>query len=252
MIDSISSMSPDNVAGARFLTLWSVVRAAAAAVTAAAVIYLLVHDLRYVLVNETPSGSHVPTYVANYFSFFTIQSNIMAAVYLGLAAIWGFTKGRRGVAQPMPLAGFQILTACCMILTGVVYNVLLRGLERDGGIAPFVDWTNELMHVIAPLVLLVDVIVSPRPRRVPWGTILLPLGYVVAYLTYTFIRAPFIISPVGAAPYWYPYPFLNPHAQGGWGGVASYIVVIAAGFVLFAAALVAFVRWRASRDTARG
>jgi hypothetical protein len=244
-------MSSAAVAGSRFLVLWSLVRAAAAALSAAGVVYLLVHDLAYVRTNGTPSGSHVPTYVTNFFSYFTIESNIFVAIFLALSAVWGLTRGRRGLPQPMALAGFQILAASCILLTGVVYNVLLRGDDRDGGIAPFVDWTNELMHVIVPLIMLADVLVSPRPRRVPWVTILLPVGYAIAYLVYTIVRAPFITSPVGGAPYWYPYPFLNPHTQGGWSGVMIYVVVISAGFALFAALLVAFMRWRASRGAAQ-
>ncbi|GGF33069.1 hypothetical protein GCM10010922_05210 [Microbacterium sorbitolivorans] len=244
-------MPSATAAGSRFLTLWSIVRAVAAIAAAVGVIYLLLHDLAYVRTNPTASGSHVPTYVANFFSYFTIESNIFVAVYLTLASIWGFTRGRRGLPQPIALASFQILAACCILLTGVVYNVLLRGEDRSGGIAPFVDWTNELMHVVIPLVMLADVIVSPRPRRVPWGTIFLPVGYAIAYLAYTIVRAPFIISPVGGAPYWYPYPFLNPHVQGGWGGVMIYVVVMSGGFALFAALLIAFMRWRASRGGAQ-
>jgi len=243
-------MTPDKEAGSRFVLVWSVVRAVAAVAAAAGVIYLFAHDLAYVRSDPTPSGSHVPTYVTNFFSYFTIESNIFAALYLAFAAVWGFTRGSRGEKQPMALASFQILTACCALLTGVVYNVLLRGDDTSGGIAPFVEWTNELMHVAVPLIMLLDVVLSPRPRRVPWGTVLLPVGYAIAYLAYTIIRAPFIVSPVGGAPYWYPYPFLNPHVQGGWGGVMTYIVVIATGFAIFAALLVAFMRWRASRRSA--
>lgn len=244
-------MPSATAAGSRFLVFWSVVRAIAALAAATAVIYLLFHDLAYVRTNETASGSHVPTYIANFFSYFTIESNVFVAVYFTLASIWGFTRGRRGRPQPIALATFQILAACCILLTGVVYNVLLRNEDRTGGIAPFVDWTNEVMHVIIPIIMLADVLVSPRPRRVPWGTILLPVGYAIAYLVYTIVRAPFIISPVSGAPYWYPYPFLNPHVQGGWGGVMIYVVVMSAGFAVFAALLIWFMRWRASRGAAQ-
>ncbi|MGO1265747.1 MAG: Pr6Pr family membrane protein [Microbacterium gubbeenense] len=230
---------------ARFLVAWSAFRALAALVIIFTLVYLFVHDLSYVRIAEDPPAAHVPTYVANYFSYFTIESNIFAALFLGAAAIWGFTRGRRGAPQPRALVAGQVLAACCMLLTGVVYNALLRGDDTAGGVAPYVAWTSELMHVIAPLVLLADVLIAPRPARPRWSAMLVPIGYAIAYVLYTLVRAPFIVSPVGGAPSWYPYPFFNPAVQGGWGGVFSYIGVMAAGFAVFSAALVAFLRWRA-------
>lgn len=236
---------PSSPAASRFLITWSVCRAVAACAIVFTLVYLFAHDLSYVQVADQPPAAHVPTYVANFFSYFTIESNIFAAAYLGAASIWGLTRGRRGTEPPRTLAALQVLAACCMLLTGVVYNALLRGDDTAGGVAPYVEWTSELMHVVAPLILLIDVIVAPRPRRIPWATMLVPIGYAVAYVGYTLIRAPFIVSPVGGARTWYPYPFFNPAVQDGWGGVFAYISVMAAGFAIFSAALVAFLRWRA-------
>lgn len=229
----------------RFLISWSVFRALAALTIAFTLVYLFAHDLSYVQAADDPPAAHVPTYVANFFSYFTIESNIFAALYLGAAALWGLTRGRRGARPSRALAIFQVLAACCMLLTGVVYNVLLRGDDTAGGVAPYVEWTSELMHVVAPLVLLIDVLIAPRPRRIPWAALLVPIGYAIAYVAYTLMRAPFIVSPVGGAPSWYPYPFFNPAVQGGWGGVLTYIGVMSVGFAVFSAALVAFLRWRA-------
>ena len=73
------------------------------------------------------------------------------------------------------------------------------------------------MHVIAPLVLLADVLIAPRPARPRWSAMLfVPIGYAIAYVLYTLVRAPFIVSPVERrAVVDLPYPFFNPAVQGG-------------------------------------
>ncbi|HJA03514.1 MAG TPA: Pr6Pr family membrane protein [Candidatus Microbacterium stercoravium] len=236
---------PPQPGAARFLIAWSVFRGIAALAIAYALVHQFAHDLSYVRVADEPFASHVGTFAGNFFSYFTNESNIFAALYLAAACTWGLTHARRGSVQPRALAAFQVLAACCMLLTGVVYNVLLRGDDTSGGVAPFVEWTNELMHVAAPLVLLADVLISPRARRIPWRVAFVPLGYAIVYVAYTLLRAPFITSPVGGAPVWYPYPFFNPAIQGGWAGVFVYIGTMAAGFAVFSVLLVAYIRWRA-------
>jgi hypothetical protein len=49
-----------------------------------------------------------------------------------------------------------------------------------------------------------------------------------------------VIAPASGEPSWYPYPFLNPAQPGGYGGVALYVLLIAA-IIIGAAALVVWV-----------
>jgi hypothetical protein len=128
-----------------------------------------------------------------------------------------------------------------MLITGVVYNALLRATS----IGPdTVRWANEVMHVAAPLFLLLDLLLGTghrRPRwRVAWGAV----GFPLAWIVYTLVRAPLITAPGANTSYWYPYPFLNPHGAAGWGGVWGYVAAIAAGIVLVALGVVAVLRRR--------
>jgi apolipoprotein N-acyltransferase len=123
-----------------------------------------------------------------------------------------------------------------MIVTGVVYNTLLRGVALPQGTT--VVWSNEVLHVVAPLFLLVDLIVGTWPPRLSWRAVLGILVFPVVWIVYTLVRGPLVTNPVTGAAWWYPYPFLDPHVVGGYAGMVPYILGIAVGLALFAAGVV--------------
>lgn len=217
-------------------TAWSVLRIAAAALIAAAVIAQLMRTLE----NAVAEGFHLPTVTANFFSFFTIESNLFAAIVLVIAAVRTWTV--REERDPAWLAIALAAVSTFMIITGIVYNLLLRGIELPQG--QTVPWSNEVLHVIGPLFLLLDVLFAPRRRGLPWATVGIVVMYPIVWAVYTLVRANLITNPGTGDPWWYPYPFLNPHVQGGYGGVALYIVGIAAAFALVAWGIVAVGRRR--------
>jgi hypothetical protein len=166
--------------------------------------------------------------LADFFSYFTIESNLLAIVVL----IVGGTldpHGRRWVY----LRGAATLF---MVITGIVYAVLLAHAEV-GLTSP---WINDTLHRVTPVVMLVDWIAfSPWARgscRAALGWLIVPL----AYFAYSLLR--------GAAVHWYPYPFLNPMHPGGYGRVVVYAVVLAVFMGLLALAINAITRWRAPQE----
>lgn len=206
-------------------------------VTAALLIAAIVAQLSASVATASELGRDVATTIANFFSFFTILSNALAAVVLAWAGLWYFTRGRRAPVEPPALAMALACVTTYMIITGVVYNWLLRSIELPQGSAP-IPWSNELLHLIGPLFLLVDLFVGPLrralPRRAVWGIIAFPILWVL----YTLLRGPLVTNPVSGDPFWYPYPFLNPNNPGGWPEVAFWIVVISAAFVVVATLVV--------------
>jgi hypothetical protein len=166
--------------------------------------------------------------LADFFSYFTIESNLLAIVVL----IVGGTldpRGRRWVY----LRGAATLF---MVITGIVYAVLLAHAEV-GLTSP---WINDTLHRVTPVVMLVDwVAFSPWARgsyQAALGWLIVPL----AYFAYSLLR--------GAAVHWYPYPFLNPGHPGGYGRVVIYAVVLAVFMGLLALAINAIARWRAAPE----
>ncbi len=156
-------------------------------------------------------GAHVN--IVNYFSFFTILSNIGAFLVL-LSGAWPSALTRHPAWEYVRGA-----VTVYMVITGIVYNLLLAQYEVD---VP--AWVNDLEHRILPIAMMMDWLLFPPPAglikraRAMWW-----LAFPVVYLVYSEVR--------GASAHWYPYPFLDPHPHGVV-RVVLYGIGIAAAFVL--------------------
>lgn len=201
-------------------TLWAVLRALVAAAIVSAVVGQLVTSLRF----WTARGDqNIPGDVVNFLSFFTIQSNMFAAVALALGAVF-LLSGR--VADAPWFATVRAAAATYMVTTGVVYNLLLRGIELPQGST--LPWSNEVLHLVAPVYLLVDWLFAPGRRALPNRKVGLIVIYPIVWVLYTLVRGPLLFDEGTAASFWYPYPFLNPNlSENGYLSVAFYTVLIA-------------------------
>lgn len=143
----------------------------------------------------------------NYFSYFTIDSNLIAAaLLLAGAAMW-----RRETTPALDfLRGAAVVY---MTVTGVVFTLLLSGTDVDTAI----PWVNTVVHEAGPLFILADWLVLPPRRRISSAQSILWLAFPLVWTIYTLIR--------GAVSGRYPYPFLNP-ANGGYATVTVYMIVI--------------------------
>jgi hypothetical protein len=212
-----------------------------AVLLASAVVAQFISTVTHATTLPEPYASHLPTVIANFLSYFTIESNTASAVVLAVAAIRAWTSGRPASRDPAWLAVLFACVTTYMLTTSVVYNVLLRGTEDPD---TTVWWSNEVMHVWGPLFLLADALLAPGRRRLPWRALWIVVGFPVAWAAYTLVRANLITSPATGRAYWYPYPFLDPHLQGGYGGVLPYIVAIAIGVGILGTAVIAIGRLR--------
>lgn len=170
--------------------------------------------------------------VVNFFSYFTIDSNALTVLML----VFGCALLRRRVAaEPQ---WFTIARACVttyMVITGIVYNLLLRGVAASDAVVP---WSNEILHVVAPLYVLVDWLSAPGRNRVSQRDVLYVVVFPIVWAAYTLVRGPFASDPFTRADYWYPYPFLNPVTSAhGYVSVAGYVVGIAVAVIGVASAL---------------
>lgn len=156
--------------------------------------------------------------VLNFFSYFTNLSNIFAALVLLLSV---FTKKSRFQELAIYIATVN------MVIVGLVFAVLLRNVDL-GALLP---WVNTLLHVVTPIAILLNWLVTPPASPLTGKHLLLSLVFPSLYLAYTLVR--------GASTGWYPYPFLNPAHVGGYGVVAAYSLAITATFVLASGALLA-------------
>ena len=153
---------------------------------------------------------------ANFFSYFTIESNLLAAVVL----LVGATGRGRGNRQ---FAFFRGATTLYMIMTGVVFAILLSGLKDVSFTA--LPWDNVVLHYIMPIVILVDWLLDTPKITLTWRRAVAWLVFPLSYVTYSLIR--------GAIVGWYPYPFLNPATSGYLG-----VIMTSIGITLFAMIIV--------------
>jgi hypothetical protein len=166
---------------------------------------------------------------AGYFGYFTIQSGLMNVVVLAVGGVLAL----RLAAEPELLARVRMSTLSYAVITGVVYNLLLRNLPPDGSFVG-ISWPNEVLHVWAPALILLDWLVAPGRPALAWKQIGFALIYPLAWLAYALLR--------GAFTDWWTYPFLNPGEPGGWPSVLMYIVVIAVVIVGISAAAIGLSR----------
>jgi hypothetical protein len=160
---------------------------------------------------------------ANFFSFFTIQSNLIAVVALGALVLTPVDRRTRTFDA---LRGAAVLY---MAITGVVFALLLSGQQET--VQTTSPWVNFVVHQAMPVVLVADWIVDPPRHRLPLATAFAWLAFPLLWFGYTLVR--------GSIVDWYPYPFVDVDRHG-YDGVALNAVLLAVGLA-GGAALVAWI-----------
>ena len=158
----------------------------------------------------------------DFFGYFTNQTSLIASVTLVTTGV--LTLGGRDV--PPALTMLRALATSYLLVVAVVYNLLVPGT----GSAP--AWVSAILHVLFPLVVLLDWVVIGDRQRLSWSRLWLLLPYPVLWLAVVLTR--------GATDGWVPYGFLLP--EYGIASLLAHIVGLLA-TVIVAGALV----WAASR-----
>jgi hypothetical protein len=188
---------------------------------AALIVVAIVAQLERSIENWHKTGLSVAFGVTNFFSFFTIESNAATVVVLLIGAIFTFAKKN----DPRWYTVFRVIVVSYMAVTGVVYNLLLRGVELPQGTT--VEWSNEILHVVACAYLVLDWLFAPGRTPLNWRSLRAIVIFPIVWAVYTMIRAPFTVSDNHGKAF-YPYPFLDPSlANEGYLSVAFYVVLIA-------------------------
>ena len=148
----------------------------------------------------------------NFFSYFTIETNILVVITLLLSAL-ALAAGKRGRFDTLRGA-----TAVYILVVGIGFTALLSHVE--GLVLTAMPWDNIVLHYIIPVAVLIDFAID-RPRRAfAFKNCLVWLLFPAVYITYALTR--------GALTGWYPYPFLNPATK----GYGSVVLVVASLFAL--------------------
>lgn len=179
------------------------------AVTAGLIIWAIIWQIA----DRLAHGLFRPT---EYFAFFSIESSMIAAVVMAVTAVTAF----RGLPETKLLTIVRLSAATYYAVVSLVYNLLLRGMANDVRDGNY-DWPtvpNEIIHVYAPIIVILDLLLSQSAvgvrLRAAWWVTLYPL----AWLGFSVAR--------GMADGWWPYWFIDPTGEGGVAGMLAYIAAI--------------------------
>lgn len=147
----------------------------------------------------------------NFFSFFTIQTNLVIAIWFLGAAFFPNSRWATGNTKAA-LVEWGAVTA--IVFWSLLYNDVL-GRSTLGFLS------TSSLHILCVVLPLVELLTSPPRREIHLRGTLSWLIFPLAWAAYTFIRGPL----VG----WFPYWFIDPAKVGSIWVVAG----IVAGFVVF-------------------
>ena len=129
-----------------------------------------------------------------FFSFFTILTNLMIAVYFTLCAVRA--KSRAGAILHNP--GTLTAITAYITMVGLVYQFILRHTWQPKGLQLIVD---ELLHSVIPILVIIYWYLYERKSIVKYSQVSKWLLYPLIYLAYILAR--------GSTSGFYPYPFVN-------------------------------------------
>lgn len=147
--------------------------------------YYLMLDNRIASISET---------TIRFFSFFTILTNLLVAVYFTLSII----IQKSGYLSILDKPGTLTAVTVYITIVGLVYQILLRHIWEPTGMQMIVD---ELLHSIIPIVVNIYWYLYEGKKPVRYGQIPQWLIYPCIYLIYILIRGHF--------SNFYPYPFVD-------------------------------------------
>jgi hypothetical protein len=152
--------------------------------------------------------------ILDYFTYFTIWSNIVVAVVMTMLFL-------RPARDSFIFRVLRLDSVLMIVVTGIIYNVILAGGARLQGLEVV---SNAFDHIITPVVTLVVWLVLGPRGWISWRTIGAALIIPIVWLAWALARG----AVIGA----YPYGFLDV-AKYGYGTVFTNVL----GVIVFAVVL---------------
>lgn len=156
--------------------------------------FALILQLYIIVSNAIVNNNSVVSSIIKYFSYFTILTNILAALSLTLSLIMQSSA----LGKFLRSASAKAAIAVYIIIVGIVYNLVLRQLWDPKGLQLIAD---ILLHQVIPIAYTVYWVVFVPKSNLAWKQPFIWLIYPLIYLLYAIIR--------GAVTGHYPYPFID-------------------------------------------
>jgi hypothetical protein len=199
----------------------------AAAAIALLTWYALVLQFYVSIQTARATGASMATTIANFFSFFTILTNLLVALVLTLS----LRKAPSGLSAFAARSSVQTATAVYIVVVGIVYSIALRSLWAPEGLQKIADFT---LHDAIPVLYLFYWLLFVRKDGLRFSQVSVWQVYPFVYLVYSLIR--------GSLTGIYLYPFLDA-GQFGYAHVGRSALVIFAAFLALSLLFVVLGRW---------
>jgi hypothetical protein len=149
----------------------------------------------YLMIIATPDpGADRIRLTFNYFSFFTILTNLLVVLGLTFRLVAPRSRWSEFFSRPAVAAGIAVYIA----IVGVTYSLLLRSLWSPQGGQRVAD---ILLHDLVPIMYVTYWLIFIPRGSLLWKNTLSWTIYPLLYFFYSLIR--------GAVTGWYPYPFID-------------------------------------------
>jgi hypothetical protein len=144
----------------------------------------------------------VPARILNFFSFFTVLSNIAVAVTTGMLAV--------NLRRPSTsFRVFRIVAIVCIAVTGIVFHLALADLQELTGWDLVCD---TILHTLSPILAPVGWLLFGPRGQLSTKIVFLAVIPPVCWLAYAFIYGELATTRTGEA--YYAYPFMNVEVHG--------------------------------------
>ncbi len=152
-------------------------------------------------------------YILNYY---TLLSNIACLVFFSLSFCAGVGALRSGVRDFAWCPRGEGAIVFCIAVTGIIYAVMLAPADMAEG--KFLTFQNLILHYVGPAMVLLDWLLFTPRGRVRSSDPLLWLLAPLSYFGYILVRSTFA-GDIGTSGSRFPYGFIDPAVQGGWGAM---------------------------------
>jgi hypothetical protein len=165
----------------------------------AAAVGIFALGLQFYVIAAPLEGAELTKWIIEYFCFFTILTNCLAALAMALPVIAPGSTPGRFLDQP----SVRTAIASYIVIVAAVYHLILRQYWDPKGWAQVAD---VLLHYVTPAMFVLDWLVFVPKGQVPWRTVVTSLVFPLIYVAWTLVH--------GAQTNWYPYPCVDVASLG--------------------------------------
>lgn len=155
--------------------------------------------LQFYVIAAPLEGAELTKWIIEYFCFFTILTNCLAALAMALPVV----APRSAIGRFLDRPSVRTAIASYIVIVAVIYHLILRKYWDPKGWALVAD---VLLHYGTPAMFVLDWLAFVPKGQVPWRTIVTALSFPLVYIAWTLVH--------GAQTDWYPYPFVDVASLG--------------------------------------